>query len=99
MAGRGRLGLAAAGGRARAPVDGGPGGRRARDGPAAAGGRGAPYGRDAGRIPVRLDRRAAGARLNACCQEAGCRIAGRKEGKPQPGGVPRPFTLREKRGP
>ncbi|MFD8150000.1 hypothetical protein ACFV28_04505 [Streptomyces sp. NPDC059720] len=52
-----------------------------------------------GRISVRLDRRAAGARLNACCQEAGCRIAGRKEGKPQPGGVPRPFTLREKRLP
>ncbi|MFB8247446.1 hypothetical protein ACFC5X_20675 [Streptomyces sp. NPDC055952] len=52
-----------------------------------------------GRIPVRLDRRAAGARLDAGCQEAGCRIAGRREGKPQPGGVPRSFTLREKRLP
>jgi ribosomal protein S18 acetylase RimI-like enzyme len=52
---------------------------------------------ETGRTSVRLDCLAANARLNACYQDAGYRVVGRKEGKPQPGGPPRSFTLREKR--
>lgn len=52
---------------------------------------------ETGRTSVRLDCLAANARLNACYPDAGYRVVGRKEGKPQPGGPPRSFTLREKR--
>ncbi|MFD5872017.1 GNAT family N-acetyltransferase [Streptomyces sp. NPDC060322] len=50
----------------------------------------------AGRPLVRLDWLAGNARLNAYYRDAGYQVAGRKEGKPQPGGVPKAFTLLEK---
>ncbi|WEO99756.1 GNAT family N-acetyltransferase [Streptomyces sp. FXJ1.172] len=49
-----------------------------------------------GRTCVRLDCLAANAQLNAYYQNAGYRVVGRKEGKPQPGGAPKSFTLLEK---
>jgi GNAT superfamily N-acetyltransferase len=49
-----------------------------------------------GRTWVRLDCLAGNAPLNAYYQEAGYRVVGHKEGKPQPGGVPKSFTLLEK---
>lgn len=51
---------------------------------------------EAGRTSVRLDCLATNAQLNAYYQEAGYRVVGRKEGKPQPGGPPKSFTLMEK---
>jgi hypothetical protein len=51
---------------------------------------------EAGRSLVRLDCLAGNTRLNAYYLEAGYRVVGRKEGKPQPGGVPKSFTLLEK---
>ncbi|WP_333772736.1 GNAT family N-acetyltransferase [Streptomyces sp. IBSBF 3136] len=49
-----------------------------------------------GRSCVRLDCLAGNARLNAYYLKAGYRVVGRKEGKPQPGGAPKSFTLLEK---
>ncbi|MBT2419311.1 GNAT family N-acetyltransferase [Streptomyces sp. ISL-22] len=49
-----------------------------------------------GRTRVRLDCLAGNARLNAYYQDAGYRVVGLKEGKPQPGGTPKSFTLLEK---
>jgi GNAT superfamily N-acetyltransferase len=49
-----------------------------------------------GRTWVRLDCLAGNARLNAYYQDAGYRVVGHKEGKPQPGGAPKSFTLLEK---
>jgi hypothetical protein len=46
---------------------------------------------------VRLDCLATNTQLNAYYREAGYRVVGRKEGKPQPGGPPKSFTLMEKR--
>lgn len=51
---------------------------------------------EAGRPLVGLDCLAANARLSAYYLDAGYRVVGRKEGKPQPGGAPRSFTLLEK---
>ncbi|MEV4436551.1 GNAT family N-acetyltransferase [Streptomyces sp. NPDC049585] len=51
---------------------------------------------EAGRTLVRLDCLAGNARLNAYYLGAGYRAVGRKEGKPQPGGAPKSFTLLEK---
>ncbi|MFJ5995603.1 GNAT family N-acetyltransferase [Streptomyces sp. NPDC092370] len=51
----------------------------------------------AGRTAVRLDCLATNAPLNAYYRAAGYRVVGRKEGKPQPGGAPKSFTLMEKR--
>lgn len=52
---------------------------------------------EAGRTCVRLDCLAGNERLNAYYGEAGYRVVGRKEGKPQPGGAPpKSFTLLEK---
>jgi ribosomal protein S18 acetylase RimI-like enzyme len=50
----------------------------------------------AGRAWVRLDCLAGNARLNAYYQDAGYRVVGRREGKPQPGRTPKSFTLLEK---
>ncbi|GAA3919405.1 GNAT family N-acetyltransferase [Streptomyces gulbargensis] len=50
----------------------------------------------AGRASVRLDCLAGNARLTAYYVDAGYRIVGHKEGKPQPGGTPKSFTLLEK---
>ncbi|GAB2592650.1 GNAT family N-acetyltransferase [Streptomyces capparidis] len=50
----------------------------------------------AGRTFLRLDCLAGNARLNAYYRDAGYRVVGRKEGKPQPGGAPKSFTLLEK---
>ncbi|GAA4292533.1 GNAT family N-acetyltransferase [Streptomyces venetus] len=50
----------------------------------------------AGRTHVRLDCLAGSAQLNAYYRDAGYRVVGRKEGKPQPGGAPKAFTLLEK---
>jgi GNAT superfamily N-acetyltransferase len=50
----------------------------------------------AGRSSVRLDCLAGNARLTAYYVDAGYRIVGHKEGKPQPGGTPKSFTLLEK---
>ncbi|MEU6981147.1 MULTISPECIES: GNAT family N-acetyltransferase [unclassified Streptomyces] len=50
----------------------------------------------AGRTRVRLDCLAGNAPLNAYYQRAGYRVVGHKEGKPQPGGAPKSFTLLEK---
>ncbi|WP_186319084.1 GNAT family N-acetyltransferase [Streptomyces sp. SAJ15] len=50
----------------------------------------------AGRTRVRLDCLAGNARLNAYYRQAGYRVVGHKEGKPQPGGAPKSFTLLEK---
>ena len=51
---------------------------------------------EAGRPLVRLDCLADNVPLNAYYLGAGYRVAGRKEGKPQPGGTPKSFTLFEK---
>lgn len=51
---------------------------------------------EAGRPLVRLDCLAGNARLEAYYLDAGYRVVGYKEGKPQPGGVPKAFTLLEK---
>ncbi|OUD02255.1 GNAT family N-acetyltransferase [Streptomyces swartbergensis] len=52
---------------------------------------------EAGRIRVRLDCLADNAQLNAYYRDAGYRVVGHKEGKPQPGGAPpKSFTLLEK---
>jgi ribosomal protein S18 acetylase RimI-like enzyme len=51
---------------------------------------------EAGRTRVRLDCLAGNAQLNAYYQDAGYRVVGHKEGKPQPGGAPKSFTLLEK---
>lgn len=51
---------------------------------------------DAGRPLVRLDCLAGNTRLKAYYLNAGYRAAGHKEGKPQPGGEPKAFTLLEK---
>ncbi|WP_345255033.1 GNAT family N-acetyltransferase [Streptomyces hundungensis] len=50
----------------------------------------------AGRAWVRLDCLAGNARLTGYYLDAGYQVVGRKEGKPQPGGVPKSFTLLEK---
>ncbi|MFF6813968.1 GNAT family N-acetyltransferase [Streptomyces sp. NPDC012403] len=49
-----------------------------------------------GRTFARLDCLAGNARLNAYYLDAGYRVVGHKAGKPQPGGVPKSFTLLEK---
>ncbi|MEW1776692.1 GNAT family N-acetyltransferase [Streptomyces sp. NPDC086777] len=49
-----------------------------------------------GRALVRLDCLSGNARLNSYYLQAGYRVVGHKEGKPQPGGVPKSFTLMEK---
>nr|WP_202501224.1 GNAT family N-acetyltransferase [Streptomyces sp. SID5785] len=49
-----------------------------------------------GRSLVRLDCLAGNGPLNAYYAAAGYRAVGRKQGKPQPGGVPKSFVLREK---
>ncbi len=51
----------------------------------------------AGRTCVRLDCVAGNAQLNAYYQQAGYRVVGHKEGKPQPSGASKSFTLLEKR--
>ncbi|MEU6512173.1 GNAT family N-acetyltransferase [Streptomyces sp. NPDC046942] len=51
---------------------------------------------EAGLLLVRLDCLATNERLNAYYLNAGYRVVGRKEGKPQPGGMPKSFTLLEK---
>ncbi|MGW5179814.1 GNAT family N-acetyltransferase [Streptomyces sp. NPDC004082] len=51
---------------------------------------------EAGRLLVRLDCLATNERLNAYYRNAGYQVAGHKEGKPQPGGPPKSFTLLEK---
>jgi GNAT superfamily N-acetyltransferase len=51
---------------------------------------------EVGRPLVRLDCLAGNARLNAYYLNAGYQVVGRKEGKPQPGGTPKSFTLLEK---
>ncbi|AZQ34907.1 GNAT family N-acetyltransferase [Streptomyces cyaneochromogenes] len=52
---------------------------------------------EVGRTRVRLDCLAGNAPLNAYYQDAGYRVVGHKEGKPQPGGAPpKSFTLLEK---
>ncbi|MCX5317677.1 GNAT family N-acetyltransferase [Streptomyces sp. NBC_00154] len=51
---------------------------------------------EAGRELVRLDCLAGNARLNAYYLSAGYQVVGSKEGKPQPGGTPKSFTLLEK---
>ncbi|MEU9575800.1 GNAT family N-acetyltransferase [Streptomyces chilikensis] len=49
-----------------------------------------------GRNLVRLDCLAGNARLTAYYVGNGYRVVGRKDGKPQPGGAPKSFTLLEK---
>ncbi|GHD14111.1 N-acetyltransferase [Streptomyces violarus] len=49
-----------------------------------------------GRTRVRLDCLAGNAQLTAYYRDAGYRIVGHKQGKPQPGGAPKSFTLLEK---
>ncbi|MEW1892991.1 GNAT family N-acetyltransferase [Streptomyces sp. NPDC085659] len=51
---------------------------------------------EAGRALVRLDCLAGNEPLTAYYLGAGYRVVGRKEGKPQPGGTPKSFTLLEK---
>ncbi|MFJ4975267.1 GNAT family N-acetyltransferase [Streptomyces coeruleorubidus] len=51
---------------------------------------------EAGRIRVRLDCLAGSEQLNAYYRQAGYRVVGHKEGKPQPCGAPKSFTLLEK---
>lgn len=51
---------------------------------------------EAGRPLVRLDCLAGNTRLKAYYLDAGYQVVGRKEGKPQPGGAPKTFTLLEK---
>ncbi|MEV0242005.1 GNAT family N-acetyltransferase [Streptomyces sp. NPDC050674] len=52
---------------------------------------------EAGRTAVRLDCLATNTPLTAYYEQAGYRVVGHKEGKPQPGGAPKSFTLMEKR--
>ncbi|MDC0767566.1 GNAT family N-acetyltransferase [Streptomyces sp. HD] len=49
-----------------------------------------------GRTRVRLDCLAGNAPLTTYYRDAGYRVVGHKEGKPQPGGAPKSFTLMEK---
>ncbi|MEU6669113.1 GNAT family N-acetyltransferase [Streptomyces sp. NPDC046727] len=51
---------------------------------------------EAGRTLVRLDCLAGNDRLTAYYVDAGYRVVGHQEGKPQPGGTPKSFTLLEK---
>ncbi|MFE0258255.1 GNAT family N-acetyltransferase [Streptomyces sp. NPDC059010] len=51
---------------------------------------------ETGRTRVRLDCLAGNAPLTTNYRDAGYRVVGHKEGKPQPGGVPKSFTLLEK---
>ncbi|MFG3187852.1 GNAT family N-acetyltransferase [Streptomyces omiyaensis] len=51
---------------------------------------------EAGRTRLRLDCLSSNARLTAYYEEAGYRVVGRKDGKPQPGGPAKSFTLMEK---
>ncbi|MBY8881296.1 GNAT family N-acetyltransferase [Actinacidiphila acidipaludis] len=51
---------------------------------------------EAGRTRVRLDCLAGNERLNAYYRHAGYRPVGRMDGKPQPGGAARSYTLMEK---
>ncbi|MFI6858611.1 GNAT family N-acetyltransferase [Streptomyces sp. NPDC050421] len=51
---------------------------------------------ETGRPLVRLDCLAGNVRLKAYYLDAGYRVVGHKEGKPQPGGAPKSFTLLEK---
>lgn len=51
---------------------------------------------EVGRILVRLDCLAGNARLSAYYLKAGYQVVGHKEGKPQPGGTTKSFTLLEK---
>ncbi|WP_430542111.1 GNAT family N-acetyltransferase [Streptomyces roseofulvus] len=51
---------------------------------------------EAGRTRLRLDCLTANAKLTAYYERAGYRAVGRKDGKPQPGGPPKSFTLMEK---
>ncbi|MEU6587872.1 GNAT family N-acetyltransferase [Streptomyces sp. NPDC046881] len=51
---------------------------------------------EVGRTSVRLDCLADNAQLNAYYQHAGYRVVGHKEGKPQPSGPAKSFTLLEK---
>ncbi|MFD0416624.1 GNAT family N-acetyltransferase [Streptomyces sp. NPDC127108] len=51
---------------------------------------------DAGRTLVRLDCLSGNTRLRAYYLDSGYRVVGHKEGKPQPGGTPKSFTLLEK---
>lgn len=51
---------------------------------------------EAGRPLVRLDCLATNVRLSAYYLNVGYRVVGRKDGKPQPGGTPKSFTLLEK---
>ena len=51
---------------------------------------------EAGRSLVRLDCLAGNARLKAYYLDVGYQVVGCKEGKPQPGGTPKSFTLLEK---
>ncbi|MBP2400532.1 GNAT family N-acetyltransferase [Streptomyces syringium] len=50
----------------------------------------------AGRSLVRLDCLAGNARLTAYYRDSGYQVVGHKEGKPQPGGTAKSFTLLEK---
>ncbi|MFF9155307.1 GNAT family N-acetyltransferase [Streptomyces sp. NPDC014846] len=51
---------------------------------------------EAGRTLARLDCLAGNARLTAYYVDAGYHVVGRKEGKPQPGGTTKSYTLLEK---
>ena len=51
---------------------------------------------EAGRTRVRLDCLATNPRLTAYYRDAGYRVVGTKDGKPQPGGPAKSFTLMEK---
>ncbi|MEW2576727.1 GNAT family N-acetyltransferase [Streptomyces syringium] len=51
---------------------------------------------ESGRTLVRLDCLAGNARLTAYYLDSGYRVVGHKEGKPQPGGTTKSFTLLEK---
>ncbi|MFE6973054.1 GNAT family N-acetyltransferase [Streptomyces sp. NPDC057682] len=51
---------------------------------------------ETGRTLVRLDCLAGNEPLTAYYLDAGYRVVGRKDGKPQPGGTPKSFTLLEK---
>ncbi len=51
---------------------------------------------EAGRSLARLDSLAGNVRLTAYYVDAGYQVVGRKEGKPQPGGTTKSYTLLEK---
>ncbi|MFJ4925014.1 hypothetical protein [Streptomyces sp. NPDC088736] len=51
------------------------------------------------RFRLAADTDLASTRLNAYYLNAGYRVVGHKEGKPQPGGAPKSFTLLEKPAP